>query len=457
MAKKSSNRQFQRPAAQKNFVPRPIRLSQCMIVKNEENNIEKALSWAKGIAFEQIVVDTGSTDRTVEIAKSMGAKVFHFKWIDDFSAAKNYAIEQATGNWIAFLDADEYFPDKDVKTLMTVLKTVENDHTMRNLKSAIRCPIANVDDSGKPFLVVRQDRIFRNVPEIRYSGKIHEMLITPDPIMHAPELTIIHTGYSHSAYEETGKAYRNVEMLREELRRDSENADLQCYLADSLRATGEEQDLVEAESLYRDALSSGNVTLKELKQGAYSFLIATYFDDAERTVENTELCIKAYNEFPTNPDFCFYYGRKLYESGDFNAAWEKLIECENILMKETVDVGSYVIRNPVLVFFQMVITAEELGDMNEVIRCATLALKEDKYQHGMLAPYINAFNTRGFETPVEEVFSLLDKLYDFSNVKDKITVMRAAKTAGNMQLVGKVLSLLTSDELEWLRGDTDQG
>ena len=90
-----------------------ISISQCMIVKNEEKNIRRALSWAKEIVQEQVVVDTGSTDRTVEIAESMGAKIFHFEWCDDFSAAKNYAIEQATGDWIAFLDADEYFTPED--------------------------------------------------------------------------------------------------------------------------------------------------------------------------------------------------------------------------------------------------------------------------------------------------------------------------------------------------------
>ena len=79
-----------------------IKISQCMIVKNEEQNIHRALSWGKGVVHEQIVVDTGSTDNTVRIAESMGAKVYHFEWCDDFSAAKNYAIEQAGGNWIAF-------------------------------------------------------------------------------------------------------------------------------------------------------------------------------------------------------------------------------------------------------------------------------------------------------------------------------------------------------------------
>ena len=91
------------------------RISQCMIVKNEEKNIEKALSWGKGVVSEQIVVDTGSTDRTVELAEKMGAKVYHFEWIDDFSAAKNFAISKAKYEWIALLDADEYFSEEDAK------------------------------------------------------------------------------------------------------------------------------------------------------------------------------------------------------------------------------------------------------------------------------------------------------------------------------------------------------
>ncbi len=102
-----------------------IRLSQCMIVKNEEKNIERALSWGKSFIWEQIVVDTGSTDRTVEIARRLGAKVYHFEWIDDFAAAKNYAVSQAQGDWIVFLDADEYFLEEDAKRLVPLLEKLE--------------------------------------------------------------------------------------------------------------------------------------------------------------------------------------------------------------------------------------------------------------------------------------------------------------------------------------------
>lgn len=102
-------------------------ISQCMIVKNEEKNIRRALSWGKDIMCEQIVVDTGSSDRTVEIAREMGAKIFFFPWINDFAAAKNFAIDQAKGDWIAFLDADESFTPEDAAKIPEILEYVGED------------------------------------------------------------------------------------------------------------------------------------------------------------------------------------------------------------------------------------------------------------------------------------------------------------------------------------------
>jgi len=425
-----------------------------MIVKNEEKNIKQALSWAKPIAYEQIVVDTGSTDKTVGIAESMGAKVYHFEWVNDFSAAKNFAIEQAKGDWIAFLDADEYFPEDSVKRLMLILRKVEDDPKLRKMKTAIRCQIVNVDDEGKPFMLLKQDRIFRNTPEIRYLGAVHETLIVEEDIMQAPELSIIHTGYKQSVYAETDKAGRNVEMIRDELSRDPNNMTLKCYLADSLRVAGPTQDIPTAEALYREVVTSGQPVLNELKQGAYNYLIATYFDDEEKNEEVYEMSRSAYEEFPENPDFCYYYGRRLYLRGNHRLAWEKLVECEVQLDKDIVEVGSYIPRNPMLLFFTMVLVAEELGNLQDIIRCATLVLKEDKYQHMMLAPYIQAFNRPGYKTSAEDIFELLERLYDFNNLKDKLTVLQAAKTSANLDLTNRVLATFTAEELEWIRSDS---
>lgn len=86
---------------------RPGAISLCMIVKNEEALLDKCLSSVHGLVDEIIVVDTGSTDRTVEIAQAHGARIEHFKWCDDFAAARNYSLGFARGEWILILDADE--------------------------------------------------------------------------------------------------------------------------------------------------------------------------------------------------------------------------------------------------------------------------------------------------------------------------------------------------------------
>ena len=98
-----------------------MKLSVCMIVKNEEKTLARCLYSIKDIADEIVVVDTGSTDKTTDIAQEFGAKVFSLDWKDDFSAARNFSLEKATGAWILIIDADEVL-SKDVgDKLKTVL------------------------------------------------------------------------------------------------------------------------------------------------------------------------------------------------------------------------------------------------------------------------------------------------------------------------------------------------
>src|SRR5687767_12493572 len=88
-------------------------LSVCLIVKNEERYLAQCLQSVRGLWDDLVIVDTGSTDRTVEIAESFGARVFHFTWCDDFSAARNFCLDQITTDWILSLDADETIAGRD--------------------------------------------------------------------------------------------------------------------------------------------------------------------------------------------------------------------------------------------------------------------------------------------------------------------------------------------------------
>ena len=188
-----------------------LKISACYMVKNEENNLPRSLESVKSAVDEIIVVDTGSTDRTIEIAENYGAKVIQTPWKDDFSTPRNMAIDAATGDWIIFLDADEYFtsPDK-IRSAITKL----SDNT------TIIIPRVDIDEEQNREL--NHDwsmRIFRNVDYLRYRGLIHEHLtnIKDDKmpyIFGSSDLTIYHTGYAASKIKQ--KLQRNLELIEQE-------------------------------------------------------------------------------------------------------------------------------------------------------------------------------------------------------------------------------------------------
>src|SRR3989338_7182709 len=101
-------------------MPNPT-ISLCMMAKNEEKLLEQCLNSVKSIADEIIIVDTGSTDRTKEIAKKFNAKIYDFRWVDDFSAARNESLKHATKNWIMVLDADESIAEEDLHELQKLI------------------------------------------------------------------------------------------------------------------------------------------------------------------------------------------------------------------------------------------------------------------------------------------------------------------------------------------------
>ncbi len=209
-----------------------IKISACVIVKNEEKNLPRWFQGVKEIADEYIVVDTGSTDKTKEIALQNGAKVFDFAWINDFSAAKNYAIEQAKGNWIIFLDADEYFHANDFNILRRKIKFY---HKEKNV-DVLMCKLDNidVDNHNQSVGVIYQARIFRNKKYIRYKGAIHEALFngknSKTLIQYIDGVTIYHTGYSASVSKQ--KAKRNLKIILDRIAREGIQPLDYTYLVD---------------------------------------------------------------------------------------------------------------------------------------------------------------------------------------------------------------------------------
>jgi len=414
-----------------------VKLSQCMIVKNEENNIERALGWAKPVAYEQIIVDTGSADRTVELAGQLGAKVYHFEWINDFSAAKNYAIEQATGNWIAFLDADEYFSAEDTAKLIEKLEKIEEHPEKYGNITVLRMPWVQLNDSGEAFAVYKQSRIFRNLKEIRYVNKIHEHLTGFGEISFVEDISIMHTGYTKAAYEDTSKLERNIELLRTELASNPDNINIKAYLADSLsnKASLENPDKwgsdPEADVLFADVLGSGAAVDRVLKKKAYTYFIAKYLGEPDKYDDCEELCGKALVEFPADLDFAYFLASAFNKKGKYKEAWEQLKMLEAALGESVEESGSstiFLAANPDLLYEQMLNAAQGLGDIESIIEYATAILIQDKMKHRILSPYIYTLTKHGiFE---DEILGLLSKIYDISDPNDLLFIARSAKDCG---------------------------
>lgn len=204
-----------------------MRVTACSIVKNEEKNITRSIESYKEVVDEIIIVDTGSTDKTVDISKALGAKTLFFDWNNDFSAAKNFALDHATGDWIIFLDADEWFEPKLQKKLITnMLKNINNKFDALIVEMFEFDNIKNKVISNEVTV-----RIFRNEPRIRYSGRIHERL-TKDgkelKLARSLDLKIYHSGYSSNIL--THKAKRNLDILNNIYAQGDVNTSLLFYM-----------------------------------------------------------------------------------------------------------------------------------------------------------------------------------------------------------------------------------
>ncbi len=188
-------------------------ISLCMIVKNEEAFIERTLDSVKHAAAEMIIVDTGSTDNTLEkLARYPEVQVHHFDWCDDFAAARNAAFEKATGDWVLFLDGDEYVDPEFIPLLRLQL----NQHAA----DAYCFKVVSVQEDGQidaRTSIGGVPRLFPNRPEYRFEGRIHEMMYNQKQdvmqYVYYKGLPIYHVGYRPEIVLEKNKGERDRQLM----------------------------------------------------------------------------------------------------------------------------------------------------------------------------------------------------------------------------------------------------
>ena len=232
--KKPRLRQDRERARQNESAARKIgmpKLSACMIVKNEETMLERCLSSIKDIADEIIIVDTGSTDGTMEIARNFTDKIYFHQWEDNFSKARNHSISYASGDWILIIDADEELVGEDIPILK---KALQDPHV-----DAISFQVINQYRHVSTESRLIGERIIRNNGIIRYEGRVHNRLVgINDARRRYYPIRLLHFGYGLSEESNLKKFDRTVSLLKKDLEENPLNPLTHHYLSCSYFGSG---------------------------------------------------------------------------------------------------------------------------------------------------------------------------------------------------------------------------
>lgn len=406
-----------------------MKISTCLIAKNEAVNIGRCLESIKSISDEIIVVDTGSTDNTVEIAKSFGARVYFYEWDNNFSNAKNYALDKSTGDWIIFIDADEYFDANTPKNLLQVLK-----HFNDNKKyDAILFKMYNTEGySGRIISVNPIVRAFRGHNKIRFFGAVHEQPLNKDNTLNAANITdysliIYHTGYSTSILPE--KVSRNLEILKNEIA-DNNITSLTYYYMSSMN-----NNLNNSEETIKYAL----LALKEPEFGKtimayqpYVFLIDHMVRLKNKyTSEEIEKYIKeALIRFPTHPEIWYMAGNTRKAQGDYASAiecYKKALEC-NKNFKLLLN-NNFPARLET-VYFNLAELLQKTGEPVQSLNYYFKTLKINKYNFNAVKGLYDMIKN---QAPAE-IILFLWSIYDKENKDDLVFLNRAMAELGNRVL-----------------------
>ena len=293
---------------------RDVRISACVFVRNDARDMETWLGNAAAYADERIVLDTGSTDGTRELAVRAGADVYEFAWTDDFAAARNTVLSRASGTWAAVLDVDEeFFDPREVRPYLAMMDVLMPE------ADAVLLPIVHVDEDAGAREIGRAPhvRLLRLGRGLFYEGRVHERLqkAEGEPLLYqeTTELSIRHVGYSAGRMYE--KHVRNLALLAAEIEQNGIRPGDYRYLADTYYGLGQ----CAAALLYvQEAIAENAKSL-----GAQSHLYHVLLDCMEREelalTEQIVAAERACRAFPLLPGF---HGRLYEAAGDGRAIAE---------------------------------------------------------------------------------------------------------------------------------------
>ncbi|ADG81820.1 glycosyl transferase family 2 [Thermincola potens JR] len=303
------------------------RLSVCLVVRNEEKYLQRCLASIKDTAAEIIVVDTGSTDKTVEIAKQFTDKVYVIRWRDDFSKARNFALDKVSGDWVLFLDGDEELDRQCIPALLAKINHGDAEGYL--------IKVLNYYETGgrveiSPDVIFR---LFRHNRKYRYSGAIHEQIcdsilaVNPDAKINiAEDICIIHYGYLKEEIEAKNKAERNTRLLEKAVKKNPNNLLDRFHLGvEYFRVARLDQALEEFLFVLDKVNLQAIYVPKLMRYITKCYYLLGNLQEALRFIDNSWI-----KNFPDCGDLYYLRGTVCRELGLYTEAYDSFKKCLSV-------------------------------------------------------------------------------------------------------------------------------
>lgn len=396
-----------------------------MIVKNEEKNIRRCLQSAVNCVNEIIIVDTGSTDNTCEIARNFGSRIYSFAWNNNFSAARNASLEQAGGDWILFLDADEELQLDHPDVLRDLVSTDQEGFFIK---------IINYIGSENwvetcPDLVFR---LFRNKPEYRFAGAVHEQIV--DVILQknpqaafqiAGGLSIIHYGYTDQQISDKDKINRNLKLIEEELEQKPNDSLLRYHYG---------VELFRAEKYTEAAIVFTNTANATNPQTIYFPKLIRYLVMSHQSAQEYPQALHALNLglqfFPDYADLYYYKGLIHLELKNFALAKEAFQKAVS-MPEQQLQYASFGGVRGFRSYYHLGNIAERLLNEEQALKYYILSLQDNPEFRHSLERIIEILNPVKYPEDTKES---LEKVFDFCTAKANLMLAEIYLKNGSYKL-----------------------
>ncbi|OUS75141.1 hypothetical protein B1748_18560 [Paenibacillus sp. MY03] len=405
-------------------------LSICMIVKNEDDVLERCLKSVNDLADELIIVDTGSTDSTKKIAALYTDHVYDFKWVNDFSVARNESIRHATSQWVLVLDADEYINPDDIARIRLFLQ--EEAITPSSIYTISVVSYVGQSIHSTKLTEASIPRLFPNFQGIQYERPIHEQLINTSGEtlrVTASPITVFHTGYILDVIDKKRKQQRNEKIFSELKKKTGFTPYDHFCVGNEFSVKG---DLKKALYSYERAFS------KTTSQHPWRFDCASKIwniflklDRLSDAWELNEKFFKAYDNFPEYHCFQGIIYEQMGMYGKSKSAFEKSIQKAEQLSAKS----KFWLINPLygssIPLNRLAHLASIEQDLNSFVYYQTKILQSNPNEYNALSQLLDVLANH---ESVQSVQQYIDKLYPELKQRDLHMLVSILTNIGQTEL-----------------------